>query len=289
MMFFPFFLSYDKAGICVTVLVFGCAVLNVCTSFYVSNHLLSIQSWDIWSEMFVFVCLWALGWVSCGRQLYSWETAAGETLIFKHYCCVTAQKIILIILSIVIKLSCLQRAGDLSRMLSACWDWVQLLPTFRIGWVDGWMDFVWVTCMVSCCYPHHWTQSGSLITGFACPPLVVCLGEAAFSTSKAVFLIPCIFAFSLWTSYSWVFFFPFLTIQCLLFLQHNNSHRVGAAASTVAREMVAGVTHIWQLLLLWVHIAAELWELTVEIGSTLLAALGSTRDLKWVKSPQDPG
>lgn len=33
-------------------------------------------------------------------------------------------------------------------------------------------------------------------------------------------------------------------IQCLLFLQHNNSHRVGAAASLVATAMVAGVTYI---------------------------------------------
>lgn len=94
--FLSIFLSYDRAGVCVTAPVFGCAVMNVCTSFYVSNHLLSIQSWDIWSEMFVFVCLWALRWVSYGRHLYSWETAAGETMIFKHYCCLTAQKIILI-------------------------------------------------------------------------------------------------------------------------------------------------------------------------------------------------
>lgn len=59
-------------------------------------------------------------------------------------------------------------------------------------------------------------------------------------------------------------------IQCLLFLQHNNSHRVGAAASLVATAMVAGVTYIWQLLLLWVPIAAELRERgTVETGSAL--------------------
>lgn len=71
--FLPFFLSYDKTGACVTVPAFGCAVMNVCTSFYVPNRLLSMPKWVIWGKMFVLVCLWALGRVSCGRQLLdSW-------------------------------------------------------------------------------------------------------------------------------------------------------------------------------------------------------------------------
>lgn len=52
------------------------------------------------------------------------------------------------------------------------------------------------------------------------------------------------------------------------------------AASVVARAMVAGVTYIWQLLLLWVPIAAELWDGSVEMGSTLSAEIKSALDLK---------
>lgn len=51
----------------------------------------------------------------------------------------------------------------------------------------------------------------------------------------------CVFCF---LSLNFSLCFSLLTIQCLLFLQHSNSYHVGAVASPVAKEMVAGVTYV---------------------------------------------
>lgn len=108
--------------------------------------------------------------------------------------------------------------------------------------------------LLSCCYLHRCTQSGSVILLVVSRRRSTQYLESSFQSFE----------------YSLSELLPLLlAIQCLLFSQHNNSHRVGAAASLVATATVARVTYIWQLLLLWVPIAAELWEGTVEIGSTL--------------------
>lgn len=134
-------------------------------------------------------------------------------------------------------------------------------------------------------YLHHCIQS--LITRF------IFSSRCSLCRSSTVYLESCLSYSShiciLSLNFSLLRFFfslPFLTIRCLLFLLHKNSHRVKVAASLVAREMVAGVTQIWQLLLLWVLIAACR---TVRGHSGLLAALGSMLDLKWVKPPLELG
>lgn len=143
------------------------------------------------------------------------------------------------------------------------------------------------TCLVSCSYLHHCIQSliPLLLTKLSsccslCRSSTVYLESGLFYSSHI-----CILSlnFSLLR-----FFFPsfFNHPVFVVFAAQKNSHCVKVAAFLVAREMVAGVTQIWQLLLLWVLIAACR---TVRVHSGLLAALGSTLDLKWVKPPLELG